>query len=69
MKEERWMLIRADEYCIYEPEFFSTYCKAHEEMKKQYENYSKDCCGELNDDDAWYTKNNNVTNWKIFCVE
>ena len=69
MKNGRWVLIKADRYCIGVPEIFDTYCEAHNEMKRQYENYSKGCIGELNDDDAWYAINGCVTNWKIFCVE
>lgn len=69
MQEERWVLIKADRYDIGVPEFFDTYYEAHEEMKRQYESYSKDYIGELNDDDAWYIKDGYLTNWKIFRVE
>ena len=69
MKNERWILIRADRYYIYMPEFFNAYDEAHKEMKCQYESFSNGCIGELNDDDAWYMSDGHVTNWKIFCVE
>lgn len=69
MKEERWVLIRANKYDIDSPEFFETYYKAHKEMKRQYEIFSRDCVGELNDDDAWCMEDDNMTNWKIFCIE
>jgi hypothetical protein len=69
MKEERWVLIRATKYDIDSPKFFETYYKAHEEMKRQYEFFSRDCVGELNDDDAWCMEDDNITNWKIFCIE
>lgn len=69
MKEERWVLIKADRHCIEEPEFFDTYYEAHEEMKRQYESSSNGCIGELNDDDAWYMINGCVVNWKIFRIE
>ena len=69
MKEEQWVLIQANKLDIENPEFFETYYKAHEEMKKQYEFYSRNCIGELNDDNAWYMeKDGNITNWKIFCM-
>ncbi len=70
MKEEQWVLIKANKLDIENPEFFETYDKAHEEMKKQYEFYSRNCIGELNDDNAWYMEEDgNITNWKIFCIE
>lgn len=69
MQEERWILIMANTYDIGEPEFFDTYYEAHEEMKKQYDFFSKDCVGELNDDNAWYIDDDGcITNWKIFNV-
>lgn len=67
MEEKRYILIRANKYDIEEPEFFDTYDDAHKEMKRQYEIWSKDCCGELNDDNAWCMYNYGITNWKIFC--
>ena len=69
MKEERWVLIRANEYNIDSPEFFETYDEAHKEMKRQYEFFSRDCIGELNDDNAWCGGDNYITNWKIFHIE
>lgn len=69
MEEKRCILIRANKYDIEEPEFFDTYYEAHKEMKSQYEFFSKDCVGELNDNDAWYMDDNGITNWKIFCID
>lgn len=69
MKEKRWILIRASKYDIDRPEFFDTYYEAHEEMKRQYEIFSNDCIGELNDDDAWCMEDDYITNWKIFCID
>lgn len=69
MKEEQWVLIKANKLDIENPEFFDTYYEAHKEMKRQYEILSKDCAGELNDDDAWCMDNDGfVTNWKIFDI-
>lgn len=67
--EETWVLIKADRYEIYEPDFFDTYNEAHKEMKRQYEFHSKNCIGELNDDEAWCIDDGYMTNWKIFHVE
>ena len=69
MEEKRFILIRANKYDIEEPEFFDAYVEAHEEMKRQYEFFSKDCIGELNDDDAWCMDDDCITNWKIVCIE
>lgn len=70
MKKEQWVLIKADRFNIDNPEFFDTYYKAHEEMKKQYEIFSRDCVGELNDDNAWCMDDDGcITNWQIFCVK
>ena len=69
MKEKRYILIRANKYDIAEPGLFDTYDEAHEEMKREYEIWSKDCIGELNDEDAWCDDDYQMTNWKIFCVE
>lgn len=70
MEEKRWVLIRANKFDIERPEFFDAYGEAHEEMKRQYEIFSKDCIGELNDDDAWCMDDNGyLTNWKIFCID
>lgn len=67
MKEKRYILIRANKYDIKEPEFFDTYYDAHEEMKRQYEIWSRGCTGELNDDNAWCMDDDScITNWKIF---
>ena len=52
MKDIGWVLIRANKYDIAIPEFFETYYEAHDEMKREYEIWSRDCIGELNDDDA-----------------
>lgn len=69
MTEKRWVLIRASKYDIDIPEFFDTYDEAHEEMKRQYEIFSRDCIGKLNDDDAWCIGDNYLNNWKIFYIE
>lgn len=69
MREKRYILIRATVYDIEEPEFFDTYDEAYEQMKRQYEIWSKDCSGELNDDDAWCTDAYGTTNWKIFEIQ
>ena len=70
MTKERWVLIKANKYDITDPTIFNTYYDAHKEMKTQYECFSKDCVGELNDDNAWYIDDDdNITNWKIFCVD
>lgn len=70
MTEKRWVLIRASKYDIDIPEFFDTYDEAHEEMKRQYEIFSRDCIGELNDDDAWCIgEDDYLNNWKIFYIE
>ena len=67
MEEKRYVLIRASKYDIAEPEFFNTYYEAHAEMKIEYEIWSKDCIGELNDDNAWCMDDDGcITNWKIF---
>lgn len=67
MKGKRYILIRANRYDIEEPEFFDTYYDAHEAMKKQYEIWSENCSGELNDDNAWCMDDDGyITNWKIF---
>ena len=67
MEDKRYILIRANKYDIEEPEFFDTYNEAHKEMKRQYEVWSIDCVGELNDDNAWCMDDNGyITNWKIF---
>lgn len=68
MEEKRYILIRANKYDIEAPEFFDTYYDAHKEMKRQYEFFSKDCVGELNDDNAWYMDDGCITNWKIFDI-
>lgn len=69
MKEKRCILIRASKYDIEEPEFFDTYDKAHKRMKRQYEIWSKNCIGELNDDNAWCMDDDGcITNWKIFDI-
>lgn len=70
MEEKRYILIRANRYEIDIPEFFDTYYKAHDEMKRQYEIWSRDCIGELNDDDAWCMDDDGcITNWKIFDMQ
>lgn len=70
MEEKRWALIHASKYDIDIPEFFDTYYEAHEEMKRQYEIFSRDCIGELNDDDAWCIgEDDYLNNWKIFYIE
>ena len=75
MEEKRWAMIRANMDDIEYPEFFVTYEEAFKEMKRQYEVFSKDCCGELNDDNAWCVESNEftgqdyVTNWKIFYID
>lgn len=69
MGKERWVLVRANKYDIGKPEFFDTFNEAHEAMKRQYENWSRDCCGELNDDNAWCMDDDCITNWKIFCID
>ena len=68
MEEKRYILIRANKYDIAEPGLFDTYYEAHAEMKREYEIWSKDCIGELNDDDAWCMDNYGITNWKIFDI-
>lgn len=69
MAEKRHILIRANKYEIAEPEFFDTYYDAHEAMKRQYEVWSKDCIGELNDDNAWCLDDDDcMTNWEIFNI-
>ena len=69
MEENKWVLIRATEYDIDIPEFFETYDEAHKEMKRQYEIFSRDCIGELNDDDAWCRGAGYLSNWRIFHIE
>ena len=69
MKDIGWVLIRANKYDITLPDFFETYYEAHDEMKREYEIWSRDCIGELNDDDAWCMDDDTITNWKIFRVE
>ena len=70
MQEKQFVLIRANRYDIDMPEFFDTYDEAHDEMKRQYEIWSRDCVGELNDDDAWCMNNDGwMTNWKIFDMQ
>lgn len=69
MKEKRYILIRANKYDITEPGLFDTYYEAHEAMKREYEIWSKDCIGELNDDDAWCMDDDGITNWKICHIE
>ena len=69
MREKRYILIRANEYDIEEPEFFDTYDEAHEKMKGQYEIFSKGGCGELNDCDAWCSVDGYDYMWKICCIE
>lgn len=71
MEEKRYILIRANKYGIEAPEFFDSYYDAHEEMRRQYESFSKGCVGELNDDDdAWCMYDDgSVTNWKIFDLD
>lgn len=66
MEDKGYILIRANKYDIEIPEFFDAYDEAHKEMKRQYEIFSKDCVGELNDDDAWCMDDDCITNWKIF---
>ena len=70
MQEKQFVLIHANRYDIDMPEFFDTYYEAHDEMKRQYEIWSRDCVGELNDDDAWCMNNDGwMTNWKIFDMQ
>ena len=69
MNNEQWVLVRANKYDIEKPEFFDTYIEAHEAMKGQYEIFSKDCCGELNDEDAWCMIDDCINSWKIFHIE
>ena len=75
MKEKRWIMIRANRDDIEIPQFFATYEEAHKEMKRQYEIFSKDCSGELNDDNAWCVESNTftgydyMTNWRIFYID
>ena len=69
MEEKRYILVRANKYDIAEPEPFDTYYEAHAKMKREYEIWSKDCIGELNDDDAWCMDDDGITNWKIFCID
>jgi hypothetical protein len=67
MEKKQYILIRANKYDIEEPEFFDAYYDAHKEMKRQYEAWSNDCVGELNDGNAWCMDDNGcITNWKIF---
>lgn len=68
MKEKRYILIRANKYDIANHELFDTYYEAHKVMKREYEVWSKDCVGELNDDDAWCMDDDGITNWKIFDI-
>ena len=70
MQEKQFVLIRANRYDIDVPEFFDTYYEAHDEMKRQYEIWSRNCIGELNDDDAWCMNDDGcITNWKIFDMQ
>ena len=69
MKEKQYILIRANKHDIEEPEVFVTHYAAHETMKRQYEIWSRDCTGELNDDNAWCMDDDGcITNWKIFDI-
>ena len=67
MQEKRFVLIRASGYDICMSDVFDTYEDVHAEMKREYEIWSRDCCGELNDDNAWCMDDNrHITNWRIF---